>query len=147
MGDKPEQVERSATPHPRGKEKVMAETPTHFLDSTGQVTEVAPEDATAVGQLGWQPASEQQIEDYKKQEKYGGTGQSAIAGAEALAGGLTFNLSTLAETKLLGIKPEDIQGREEASPGIHTALTALGIGIPIAATLGGAAAGGAAGQP
>ena len=37
-------------------------------------------------------------------------------------------MATLAETRLLGVKPEDISGRAEANPLTHGAAEAVGLG-------------------
>lgn len=50
------------------------------------------------------------------EEKYGSTGQQLIAGLEGAAKGIAGPLAPLAETKLLGVKPEDIRAREEENP-------------------------------
>jgi hypothetical protein len=54
-----------------------------------------------------------------EEDRYGSPGQQAIAGVEGLAKGVAGPLATLAETKLLHVKPEDIKGREEANPWTH----------------------------
>lgn len=59
------------------------------------------------------------------QEKYGTTGQQAIAALEGAAKGFAGPLATLAETKLLGVAPEDIAGREEANPWISKGAEAV----------------------
>lgn len=53
------------------------------------------------------------------EEKYGTPSQKAIAAVEGVAKGLAGPLATYAETHLLGVKPEEIVGRAEASPWIH----------------------------
>lgn len=63
-----------------------------------------------------------------KEEKYGTGSQQAIAGLEGVAKGVAGPLATLAETKLLGVKPEDIVGREEANPWTHGIGEAAGLG-------------------
>lgn len=63
------------------------------------------------------------------EEKYGSIGQQTITGVEGVAKGLAGPLATGAE-KLLGVKSEDIQGREEANPVIHGTGEALGLAGP-----------------
>lgn len=65
------------------------------------------------------------------EEKYSTPEQQIKTGLEGAAQGVAGPLATLAETKLLGVKPEDIRGRAEANPIVH--------GISEAAGLGGAA--------
>ncbi len=50
---------------------------------------------------------------------FGSTGQQAITALEGIGQGLAGPLSTLAETKLLGVKPEDIAARAAANPWTH----------------------------
>lgn len=65
------------------------------------------------------PAFDDLTDDSEKAEKYGSLGQQIITGIEGTAQGLAGPLATLAETKLLGVKPEDIKGRAEANPWTH----------------------------
>ena len=62
-------------------------------------------------------------------EKFGSPGQQTIAGLEGAAKGLAGPAATLAETKVLGIKPEDIRAREEANPITHGVGEAGGFGL------------------
>lgn len=61
-----------------------------------------------------------------QQQKYGTATQQAITGLEGAAEGIAGPLATLAETKLLGIKPEDIRGRQEANPMTHMGAEVAG---------------------
>jgi hypothetical protein len=79
------------------------------------------------------------------QAQYGGMGQQAIAGLEGLAQGVSGPLATAFETNVLGVKPEDIRGREEANPGTHIASEVAGFIAPALATAGLSAAGKGAG--
>lgn len=56
-------------------------------------------------------------------------GQQVKAGLEGAAKGLTGGLSTLAETKLLGVDPADIRARREANPVTHGAGQIGGFGL------------------
>lgn len=51
-----------------------------------------------------------------QQKQYDTTGQQALAGVEGAAQGVLGPLAPLIETKMLGIKPEDIAARAEANP-------------------------------
>jgi hypothetical protein len=63
------------------------------------------------------------------EEKYSTTGQQLKTGAEGLSKGLIGSIPTEAiETNLLGVKPEDIQAREEANPGISVGSQMVGFG-------------------
>lgn len=72
-------------------------------------------------------------------DTYGGGAQQAVAGLEGLAKGVAGPLATYAETHLLGIKPEDIAGREEANPWTHGIGEAVGIGGSLLTGVGEAA--------
>lgn len=77
---------------------------------------VPPEDQPQTDALV--PPEDQPIEA-QNQNKYGTTSQQIITGLEGAAQGVAGPLATLAETKLLGVKPEDIVGRKEANPWTH----------------------------
>lgn len=80
-----------------------------------------------VNQSGFIPDSE----FVSDQDKYGGSlEQMGKAGLEGVAEGVAGPLGPLAETKLLGIDPKDIQGRAEANPIIHGAGQVAGLALP-----------------
>src|ERR1035438_4767656 len=54
-----------------------------------------------------------------KEAKYGTTGQQYKTAAEGMAQGAIGSFAPLIETKILGVKPEDIAGREEVNPWTH----------------------------
>lgn len=60
-------------------------------------------------------------------EKYSTPGQQLKTAAEGAAQGAIGPLADLAETKLLGVNPEDIRGRKEANPLLHGASQAAGM--------------------
>ncbi len=71
------------------------------------------------------------------EEKYQTTGQQLKTGAEGLAKGLIGSIPTTAiETGLLGVKPEEIQAREEANPGVSGVSQAVGMGAGLLTGLG-----------
>lgn len=80
------------------------------------------------------------------EEKYGTTGQQAIAGIEGVAKGVAGPLATYAEKHLLGQKPEDIEGRAEANPWTHGIGEAVGFGGSLLTGTGEAALLGHAGE-
>lgn len=61
------------------------------------------------------------------EDKYSTPSQQVKTGLEGAAQGVAGPLSTLAETKLLGVNPEDIRGRAEANPLLHGASEAAGL--------------------
>jgi len=52
-------------------------------------------------------------------QDYGSGKQQAIAGLEGAAQGLAGPVAPFIETHLMGVKPEDIAGRQAANPGTH----------------------------
>lgn len=78
----------------------------------------------------------------ESEDKYGGTGEGALAGLEGVAHGfISKPLTNLLESGLshLGvpdIKPEDIAGREEAHPYIHGAAETVGLGAGLLTGVG-----------
>lgn len=76
-----------------------------------------------------QEANAEQAQDEALQSKYGTTGQQVIAGAEALGRGVSGPIAPYVETKL-GVKPEDIRGREEANPATSIVGTIGGLLTP-----------------
>lgn len=79
-------------------------------------------------------------------EHYGSLGQQALAGVEGVAKGIAGPLATLAETKVLGVNPEDIKAREEANPWTHGLSEATGFGASLLTGTGEAALLGKAGE-
>lgn len=67
---------------------------------------------------------------------YGSPGQQAIAGLEGAAQGFAGPLATMAETKFLGVKPEDIAGRAASNPWTHGIGQAAGLGTGFATGAG-----------
>lgn len=74
---------------------------------------------------------------------YNSASQMAKTAIEQGLAGATLGLSKVAETKLLGVRPEDIEGREKANPITATGANILGTAGMIAGTggLGGLARG------
>lgn len=118
----------------------------YFINSIGQTVEVPASQFGAAAEAGYLPASEEKIADFKKEEKYGTTGQQIKTGLEGAGQALTLGLSTPVE-RAFGVKPEDIKNREEVNPASHLGGTLLGVAAPLVLTGGasGAAEAGAAG--
>ena len=110
----------------------MSEQAPYFLDGS-EVFKAPPGEAASFA-AQFPAASPDQAIAYEKAQKYGAPGQQAIAGLEGLGRGLTARLSTPIETHLLGVKPEDIEGRERANPitagGSEMAGLGLGLAVP-----------------
>lgn len=68
------------------------------------------------------------VDQFESHEDYfGSPGQQIKAGLEGVAQGVAGPLATLAETKLLKVKPEDILAREEENPISHGVGEAAGL--------------------
>src|SRR5216683_4915187 len=114
------------------------ESPQHFIDNQGNITELAPDQVKYAGNLGYVPASDEQIKEYELQQKFGSPLEQLKTGLEAAGSALTLGLSTHAE-RILGVNPEDIAARERINPIAHGIGTGVGIAAPLLLT-GGAAA-------
>lgn len=64
--------------------------------------------------------------DLPDEQKYSGVKDQLIAGAEGLAKGVAGPLATGFETKVLGVNPEDILGRQKANPWTHGIAEGVG---------------------
>jgi hypothetical protein len=96
-----------------------------FIPDSQFVPDAAPTQSTpapASGPPGFIPDSQFQSDT----DKYGSLGQQGLTALESGAGGATLGLSKVAETKLLGVDPKDIQGREAANPTTSTLANMAG---------------------
>jgi hypothetical protein len=82
-------------------------------------------------------ATPEEIAAYDIKKKYGGTGQTVRAGAEALARGATLGLSDIALSQTGLATPQDIAGRQAASPVVTGAGEAVGMIAPALFPAGG----------
>lgn len=99
----------------------------------GKYGTIDASDRAAAESAGYRFPSEAEL----AQQKYGSFPQEALGAAETVAGSATADLSKLAETKLLGVSPEDIEGREEAlGPVGRFAAGGIGFGTLYALTGG-----------
>lgn len=85
------------------------------------------------------PGLDEFIAPELREEKYSTAGQQLKTAAEGIAQGIAGPLATLAETKVLGVNPEEMRAREEINPGIHVASEIAGFAGP-ALVSGGASA-------
>lgn len=96
---------------------------------------VAEESVAAASPAGVPAGLDDFIGEEVKQEKYGSLGQQALTAVEGAGVGASFGLSSGLE-KALGVTPEDMQGRKEVNPGLHTAGEVAGLAasalIPVA---------------
>ena len=92
------------------------------MDAQAPKPAAAPSSATSIDLANppdFIPDDQMPPSDEEKQAKYGTKQEQAKAALEGLAQGVAGPLAPLAETKLFGVKPEDIRGREEANPVTH----------------------------
>lgn len=112
---------------------------THELplnDPEGNPVSASVKDVQKLLSQGYSQPSNDQLKSLLNQSKYSSTSEQVKTGLEGLAQGVAGPLATMAETKVLGVKPEDIRGREETNPGIHLGTEAAGFIAPAVATLG-----------
>ena len=105
--------------------------PSIATNLAGDLFNVQPGGESEAAQKGLSILSPEDARQKIAEAQYGGGGQQAIGAAEQLLSGATGGFSHVAE-KVLGVNPEDIQGREAAYPVQSQVLGGLGFG----ATLG-----------
>lgn len=110
-----------------------------LTDPGGQTVAVHQSEVAARKAQGYSPASTEAVTAFRRKDaqlkKYGTAGQTAIAGLEGAGRGLTFGLSTGAE-RLLGVDPEGIAARQEASPIASGVGEAAGVLAPAVLSAG-----------
>lgn len=110
----------------------------YFVDDSGETVQIPLSQSTQALQLGFLPASPEQIEDFEKVRKFSTTEQKFKTFGEGFAQSLTLGASTWAE-KALGVDPAAIAAREEINPNTHLAGSLTGVAVPLVLS-GGAAA-------
>lgn len=101
-------------------------TPVNVRDLDGNVGSIPAHQLEAAKQAGYQVMDDSDVHAYVNNQKYGTPGQTALAALEGAVEGATFGLSTGVET-FLGVDPEAIRGRREASPFVQGAGQVAGI--------------------
>ncbi len=105
----------------------MAEDLVNVVDpDSGEVGSIPQTQLAQATQLGFTPATPEQVQQHFDEKEFGTAGQQAITGLEGAASGATFGLSTGAE-RALGVNPEDIRKRREINPKSHMAGEAAGL--------------------
>lgn len=94
-----------------GKYSFAKGTQVDVISPAGVVGQIPAEDAPNAFAQGYRFGTHEAVTE----AKYGGTGQTLAAAAEAAGRAATFGLSTGVE-RALGVPAEDIRGREEANP-------------------------------
>lgn len=98
----------------------------NVFNPEGNLVSIPHDTLVEAQDMGYRPASPEEVHTYAHQQKYGTPGQQFKAGLEGLAEGVAGPLAPMAE-KALGVNPEDIRGREEVNPLAHGAGEAAGL--------------------
>ena len=99
----------------------------NVVNPDGQTVSIDQADLhDAVTNWGFRVANSDDIARQAAQDKYGGVGQGAIAGLEAVGQGIAGPLAPIAE-RMAGIPGADIAGRAAAHPGVAATGTAAGL--------------------
>lgn len=101
----------------------------NVFDAENNPQNIPASELAKAQEIGYRIATPEEVHNYKIDQKYGGAKQTAIGSLEALGkGAVPFGGTTALETKVFGVKPEDIQGREESlGPITSGALEATGL--------------------
>lgn len=92
--------------------------PVNIVSPEGELSAVAPHELDAALAAGYRQATPDDEKNYTQQQAYGDTSQQVIAGLEGAAQGVIGPLAPMAE-KALGVREEDILGRQKANPWAH----------------------------
>lgn len=90
--------------------------PIPVINPNGDLVEINPNQLSEALKVGYREATLEEVVAFDKEQKYGTAGQKFKTALEGIAEGIAGPLATAAETKLLGVKPEDIRAREEVNP-------------------------------
>lgn len=116
----------------------MGENLVNVIDpDTQQVGSIPASQLQDAVSQGYQPASQEQAQQFVDQQKFSSTGEQVKTGLEGAASAATFGASTAVE-KALGVNPEDIQKRRAVNPGVH--MVGQGLGLLATGPLGEAGA-------
>lgn len=116
-----------------------------LYDPQGNPVNADHADAASLLAQGYTQPRPDELQAMLKHAHFNAPAEQAKTALEGAASAATFGASTAAE-RALGVKPEDIQGRREANPGMHTlgqvaGLTASALtGVGAASALEGAGA-------
>lgn len=115
---------------PQGQADQALASGTHSIplnDEQGNPVTASPGDVNALLSKGHTQPSTEQLKSLLDNAKYSSTEQQVKAGIEGGAQGLIGPAAPYIEKNLFGVKPEDIRGREETNPGIHSASEVGGL--------------------
>lgn len=106
-----------------------------LVDPQGNAGTAPYADASDLIAQGYRQPNPEELTGMLKTAKFSSTGQQIKTGLEGAASAASFGASTAAE-RALGVKPEDIQAREEINPGVHALGEAAGLGASMFTGIG-----------
>lgn len=99
---------------------------TNVYTPEGELASIPTHQVPDATRMGYRIATPEEVDAASTQEKYGSTGQQALAGLEGGLKGLAGPLATGAE-RALGVPAEDIEGRAKANPITHGGAELAGL--------------------
>ncbi len=100
----------------------------HVISPDGQLGSIPGEQLAHAMQVGYTQATDQQVAEAARREKYGSTLEQLKTGLEGAAEASTFGLSTGVESALFDNAKEQLE-RRETNPGVHMLGQAGGLGL------------------
>lgn len=126
MADEILQPEQIAQPEDAQEQPSLESQQVNVINPEGELVSIPSHQYDDAISTGFQPATQEHLDNYVKEQKYGSTGQQLLTGLEGAASAATFGASTGLE-RSLGVKPEDIRGRRETNPASHMTGEAAGL--------------------
>lgn len=102
-------------PGPMAPSQPVAAGPVNVVNPEGELVSIPGEQLEEALSSGYTQPTPEAIHEATQQSKYGSTGQTLMAGAEAIGRGVAGPVFTGVQ-RAFGVEPEDIRGREEANP-------------------------------
>lgn len=133
IAEVPEQQTAATSPPPQMSKAIPGMPAAHaaerinLLDPSGDLVSVHPDEINTALENGYSQPSSDDIHKYAQEQKYGTPGQIAITAGEGLLKGALGPVGSGLE-RALGVKAENIRGREETNPGTHLASELTGFG-------------------
>lgn len=88
----------------------------NVLNPQGDIVSLPSEDVSSAYEAGYQPLTQDKINEVQSEQTYGGTSGELISGALGAASGATLGLSNVALTKSGLLSKEALKGFEETNP-------------------------------
>lgn len=109
------------------------------VDREGKVGTIDKSEEALATQLGYLPASEEQIQKKKDEIEYGSTANAALAGLAGAARGVSFGLSDVALTRTGAVEKETLSKLQEYQPAASITGEIVGAALPLLVSGGGSA--------